>query len=648
MKKLTKKQVKENLIQGENFIMLRQGIVLSIVIAMFCSMTFARSEYLFIGEKNRETVFGKIIDEEGNPVIARVELWYRELGEIADEEGKPTPPQYKYTRNLFHSDFSDEKGWYHVTGFPGEYILRISKGPEWEIREIPVDIRMIERPLGQGSTTELDGQRIDVTLKRLYDLGKYGWYGGDLHHHTFHSDGRNTPRQVYHSALASGLSWCSLNEHNNMVQNEMWYEWTDKNFLAVPGCEVTPNNLPADEASNVRKGYGHHNYFLPPEYMNVLIGQTDPENPVIWDRCMIGHYSQIQAAIDHTHALGGLWMLNHPMFGYDWPDGTQSNWGVLKNYDAIEIWNGENPPHTPNLDLLNNPKSLFALNTMACQLWFEMLNAGNRIAGWGSSDSHDATGLTYGSKGPYDHRGVTGFATTYVHMDSLKMDRLRDGLKNGAVFICAGTFGPIVLATVNYTQNPGDDCEPKKIWKIQKLAQQYKNNLHIDKEITYDAVEDYYDNIDYNSKYVHVEIRILSNRPLEEYDNGIRIIKDGKVLRNFSTTKDVYTMKINTLVEIKEEKDTWFVIEAFGKYPSVAITNPFFIEADGKKGWGNKKWTFPAGASQWGNPWPKSPDITVPDGPAKPWYDLPQAPVSFEKPIDINDYLNPDNTLKNY
>lgn len=142
------------------------------IVMAFSTTAMARSEYLYIGERNHETIVGKIVNKKGKLIVARVELWYENINleGIKEEYGTPTSEGNKYLRQLFHANYSDEKGWYQVTAFPGEYVLRISKGPEWEIVEIPITFEEMDRTSG-SAYRELDSQRHDITLKRLLENG---------------------------------------------------------------------------------------------------------------------------------------------------------------------------------------------------------------------------------------------------------------------------------------------------------------------------------------------------------------------------------------------------------------------------------------------------------------------------------------------
>lgn len=578
------------------------GTIMCAVLALaFSTEVMARGEYLYIGERNHETVFGKIVDQKGRPIVARVELWYENitLEGITEENGVPVPENDKFQRQLFHSDFSDENGWYHVNGFPGEYTLRISKGPEWEIAEIPVIIREMDRPDGTPYR-EMDGQRHDITLKRLYNLQIRGWFPGDTHHHSFHSDGRNTPKSVYTSAVASGLSWCALTDHNTVEGNTMWVEYTSRDFLAIPGMEITTGNT--EEARAVHKGWGHQNVLG----TMGLPGAKDAENPILWDRYIYHDWEDVQQGIDEAHDDGALFMINHSMQPGNWFGGACSTWGQIKHYDAIEVWNAYhgNVPFSPWIQRLEQPdRNVWNQHTVSFQVWFEFLNAGNKIAGWASSDSHDATGLKQGGVAPTMHRGITGFATTYVKSKNLSWNNIKKGLKKGSAFMTAGSFGPLLLVKCEGRQ-PGNDIRLPRNGRVD------------------------------------LSIKVLSNRPLKDYPNGIRVIMNGEVVKEIPTREGAMTQKVRVSVPVAAKKDSWIIVDAWGEWPSYAVTNPFYIDVDRDGQWGADEWAFPEGADEWLNPWPIAPAITVPDGPGKPWFaeEITPAPHRYGNPINPEDW----------
>ena len=66
-----------------------------------------------------------------------------------------------------------------------------------------------------------------------------GWYRGDLHLHTVHSDGRRTQPQLQAAALEAGLDLIGSSEHNTCSATRTWGRHVAPGFLVVNGEEVT-------------------------------------------------------------------------------------------------------------------------------------------------------------------------------------------------------------------------------------------------------------------------------------------------------------------------------------------------------------------------------------------------------------------------
>lgn len=552
-------------------------VVVAVSVAMVLLATMVSARDLWVGTRNVETIHGKITDKTGAPIHARVELWYAEMSIIEEEHGVELPPSEQYQRNLYHVSFSDADGWYHVNAPDGNWLLRVSKGPEWEIKETYVTV--------EGG--ELDGQRVDFSLKHLYKMEKKGWFSGDLHHHSIHSDGRQTPKQVHDAMIANDLDFAALTDHNQIAGNTIWEEYNSEEFLAVPGLELTTSALPEVKAQG--KGWGHMNAIG----VDSLVGATYPDDPVLWKRYLYSSVEDQQTAIKETHEQGGLFMLSHSCWSMDWPDGTISTWGELQDYDAISVFVGwDVGPHMPTIMASEYGPGIFGtaqwnLNTMATQAWFEMLNQGNKVAGWASSDAHDVFSLQHtGNGAPVYWRNTSGNARTYVKSDELSWPQIRKSLKKGQAFVTAGYWGPLLLVKSKEGKGPGEVIRVNKNGKVP------------------------------------LNIKILSNRPLAGHSEGIRIIQGGKVIKTLPTFEGEMVMHIKTKVRIDNSKDTWLVVQVFGQWPSMAMTNAIYLDVAPYGKWGAKEWQFPEGAEKWFNPFPNSPEITVEDGPSLPPYPL--------------------------
>lgn len=233
-----------------------------------------------------------------------------------------------------------------------------------------------------------------------------GWYRGDLHGHTAHSDGsclslggKRVPCPVFltlEAAKKRGLDFIAVTDHNGISQNNDLRELQPyfDTLLLIPGREITTF-------------HGHANVFGTTEFLPFTLGT--PELPAIND------------LIKQAHAKGALFSINHPAvpsgeacMGCGWtaPD---TDYGLV---DAIEVVNGGS-------DVIQHGVE-GPLNGIP--FWEARLNAGDRLTAIGGGDNHDAIDTT--GKAP-----PVGFPTTVIHAANLSQQSLLDGLKHGRVFI---------------------------------------------------------------------------------------------------------------------------------------------------------------------------------------------------------------------
>jgi hypothetical protein len=545
---------------------------------------------LYTGERNRETIFGRVTDQNGKPVRAMVELWYYDISQpitVEERDGGPRsiPLAEQYQRTLFQTDFTTDKGWYHVDAVAGEWLVRVHKGPEWSIEEYRVTVRTF------NGTPELDGQRHDIKLRQLYDLKKLGWYSGDVHSHSLFSDGTQTPSDMAIAWRANSVDFAALSDHNQNFQHEEFDELADEEFLPFSSVEVTTTSpLTAQQG----KGFGHHIAFdVPGNFVDKLPGATDPANPVIFNRYVFDEAADLQRAIDETHAQGGLFHPTHSCWSNDWPAGTFSSWGEVKGFDSIDVFTGwDVGPHLPTVLASEYGESIFGtaqfnMNTVCTQIWFEFLNAGNKIAAWANSDTHDVHSLlTTGAGAPVYWRNTAGNARVFVRSGKLAKKPIKRALKEGRAFVTSGYWGPLLLVRADGKYEPGDTVRVKK-----------------------------------GQSSIELDVRVLSNRELKGYDAGIRVIQDGKLVKSLPTHEFEGEMTAGAGTRVPVTKDGWLVVQAFGEWPSMAMTNAIYVDVAPYDD-GPGEWQVPAGATGWFNPFAQVdgdtctfnvPDQTVPD-----------------------------------
>lgn len=233
-----------------------------------------------------------------------------------------------------------------------------------------------------------------------------GWYRGDLHMHTAHSDGScvtgdapRAPCPVYRTVLAAqaaGLDFIAVTDHNTTSQAEALAELQPSfpNLLLMTGREVTTFQ-------------GHANVFGPTAFIDFRLGSKSV--PTIRD---------LQRAVT---AAGGIFSINHPAAPSGEPCmgcGWTANDTDFDAVQAIEVANG------------GNEKAMGGFEGVlsGVPFWEAQLNAGRRITAIGGSDNHDA-GI------PHDKPSAVGRPATVIHAEGLSSEALLAGLRAGRVFI---------------------------------------------------------------------------------------------------------------------------------------------------------------------------------------------------------------------
>lgn len=209
-----------------------------------------------------------------------------------------------------------------------------------------------------------------------------GWYRGDLHMHTLHSDGRRTVEELVAEAKDKKLDYIISTEHNTNAANLNWGAYNSKDLLIINGEEVTSTR------------YGHWNA-IGLDNKTLIDWRYNPEDNLVGKE------------IQKVHHDGGLAIINHPF--YDKGDKTFKF--DEREFDGIEIWNGE----------------WNALNALALKWWDELLRKGIKKIAIGASDTHKASGSP----------NNLGSPQTVVYAQGLAKDAILEGIRSGKVYIAA-------------------------------------------------------------------------------------------------------------------------------------------------------------------------------------------------------------------
>ncbi len=215
------------------------------------------------------------------------------------------------------------------------------------------------------------------------------WVRGELHCHTWHSDGDTSPADLVRLAYARGLDFLAVTDHNTNSSQLDLATLSDPGLVLLRGVEVTTFK-------------GHFNVW----------GIAD------WVDFRVQSPSDMAAALAFATEHGALTCCNHPKpFGPPW------DYAEVTNYDCIEVWNG--------------PWTL--LNEMALEFWKEQLARGRRIPAVGGSDWHRQRELEeVPPRAP-------GTPTTWVHTaGTSSAERILQGIRQGHVSLSSEPEGPFL------------------------------------------------------------------------------------------------------------------------------------------------------------------------------------------------------------
>lgn len=164
-----------------------------------------------------------------------------------------------------------------------------------------------------------------------------GWYQGEIHCHTVHSDGDSTAQEVIYKAELMNLDFLAIMDHNNITHlSEM--ATLNTRLMLIPGYEVTTY-------------HGHWNIWGNINWIDFRV--TDAE--------------MLRQAMQTAAERGYLVSCNHPKpYGPDW------DYKEVTEYACVEVWNGP----------------WLGMNQTALEFWDAQLQAGRKLVAVGGSDAH--------------------------------------------------------------------------------------------------------------------------------------------------------------------------------------------------------------------------------------------------------------------
>ena len=234
------------------------------------------------------------------------------------------------------------------------------------------------------------------THSKQHPIRPPGWYRGDLHSHTDHSDaGERTVTDLVGAAQATGLDFLFVTDHNTTSSLAALETIESGDLLVAGGMELTTF-------------WGHALVLGTRRWIDWRLRPGD---------------GAIERVASDAYAAGELFVIAHPNSGGD-PHCTGCAWrfGEMMPGTArlVEVWNG------PWAGDSNNEASL--------ALWYDWLNQGRRIGATVGSDTHSAA----------DYVAGPGFAVVYA--EELSEAALLRAIAAGHLYLSSGpmlTLGAI-------------------------------------------------------------------------------------------------------------------------------------------------------------------------------------------------------------
>ena len=244
-----------------------------------------------------------------------------------------------------------------------------------------------------------------------------GWFVGDLHAHTGHSDGRarsrrgrpvgTPPHRLADAAVAAGLDFIAVTDHN-----------TASHWLDLDRLQPFYDDLLLLRGREVTTYRGHANTVGERTFAEFRLASPD---------------ASPAALLAPIAGAGAFVSINHPALpdaeacmGCGWNDTGAE---VMRSVHGVEVVNG---------DTATGPLSGWAF-------WARMLSAGHRLTAVGGSDEHTVDD---------DADRHLGRPATVVWASALSESAIVAGLKSGRAYVrVRGPAGPVLVGF--HAEQPG-------------------------------------------------------------------------------------------------------------------------------------------------------------------------------------------------
>lgn len=236
-------------------------------------------------------------------------------------------------------------------------------------------------------TVTLDSmpRKVEPQPARSYPVRKQaGWYKGDLHSHTYHSDARGAPELLHQAARQAGLDFLAIADHNTITQRRYFHPASTPDLVFVRAMEVTT-------------AVGHANVYGVDEWIDFRM--TRPADAHTLARLV--------------HEKGGLLSINHDKptipWDYEFPEA-----------DCQEVWQS----------------TWMAWNWVSLERYQQRLASGLHLSAIGGSDFHQPDQLM--PEGPL----VLARPTTVLWLEELSEDAILGAMRVGRGYVTESPTGP--------------------------------------------------------------------------------------------------------------------------------------------------------------------------------------------------------------
>ncbi len=316
----------------------------------------------------------------------------------------------KYTVQL--SGVNDDEPWYHSPTVWTTYEVEAKGGVLQFSHTFPTEQEYYIRLSREGNKlTEFAVYALEQDLYTLHPLK------GDLHSHTYRSDGTNDPAELFGYYREMGYDFHCLTDHNRYYPGgeiDEVYEGLKLGITHVQGEEIhTPGStvhiVHAGGKQSVTDIYIHDRERFEREMQDCRnrVPAKIPEK-------QRERYAEAMWSCEHIHEAGGIAIFPHPYWQpgknhcYNVCDGLTEALLTSGMFDAFELVGG---------------MKVHGINR-AVAMWQELRIKGHDINVVGSSDVHDLTAMDF----PYHF--------TLCFAKENENDAIVDAVKNGWSLAC--------------------------------------------------------------------------------------------------------------------------------------------------------------------------------------------------------------------